>query len=121
MPGPVSDSSKGPRDDTPYVPSWCYRNGPRMCPCGHHEGYHVTDTPTTELVLLLADKVREMDEASDHARSWTRPGTCGIGPDMPCRHDRCITNAGRYAAYWTQLAARCAITLESLVGEHCDD
>ena len=40
MPGPVSDSSKGPRDDTPYVPSWCYPKGPRMCPCGHHEGYH---------------------------------------------------------------------------------
>ena len=40
MPGPVSDSSKGPRDDAPYVPSWCYPKGPRMCPCGHHEGYH---------------------------------------------------------------------------------
>jgi hypothetical protein len=43
MPGPVSDSSKGPRDDTPYVPSWCYPKGPRMCPCGHHEGYHNDD------------------------------------------------------------------------------
>lgn len=41
MPGPVSDSSKGPPDDGPYVPSWCYpNNAPRMCPCGHHEGYH---------------------------------------------------------------------------------
>jgi len=40
MPGPVSDSSQGPRDDTPYVPSWCYENGARMCQCGHHEGYH---------------------------------------------------------------------------------
>lgn len=40
MPGPVSESSKGPRDDTPYVPSWCYANGPKMCPCGHNEGYH---------------------------------------------------------------------------------
>lgn len=40
MPGPVSDSSRGPSDDAPYVPSWCYPNGPRMCPCGHHEGYH---------------------------------------------------------------------------------
>lgn len=40
MPGPVSDSSKGPPDDGPYVPSWCYPKGPRMCPCGHHEGYH---------------------------------------------------------------------------------
>jgi hypothetical protein len=40
MPGPVSDSSAGPSDDAPYVPSWCYTNGPRMCPCGHHEGYH---------------------------------------------------------------------------------
>ena len=43
MPGPVSQSSKGPREDAPYVPSWCYTNGPRMCPCGHHEGYHDDD------------------------------------------------------------------------------
>lgn len=43
MPGPVSDSSRGPSDDAPYVPSWCYPNGPRMCPCGHHEGYHNDD------------------------------------------------------------------------------
>lgn len=43
MPGPVSDSSKGPSDDTPYVPSWCYAHGPKMCPCGHHEGYHGDD------------------------------------------------------------------------------
>jgi len=40
MPGPVSDSHKGPPDDAPYVPSWCYPNGPKMCPCGHHEGFH---------------------------------------------------------------------------------
>ena len=41
MPGPVSDSSSGPGSDTPYVPSWCYPdNCPKMCPCGHHEGYH---------------------------------------------------------------------------------
>jgi hypothetical protein len=41
MPGPVSDSYKGTPDDAPYVPSWCYPNNtPKMCPCGHHEGYH---------------------------------------------------------------------------------
>jgi hypothetical protein len=41
MPGPVSDSHKGAPDDGPYVPSWCYpNNAPRMCPCGHHEGFH---------------------------------------------------------------------------------
>lgn len=40
MPGPVSDSYNGPPDDAPYVPSWCYRKGPKMCSCGHHEGYH---------------------------------------------------------------------------------
>lgn len=41
MPGATSDSFKGPRDWTPYVPSWCYPdNRPRMCPCGHHEGFH---------------------------------------------------------------------------------
>lgn len=39
-PGPVSDSYKGPSDDSPYVPSWCYPRGAKMCPCGHHEGYH---------------------------------------------------------------------------------
>lgn len=40
MPGPISESFKGRSDGTPYVPSWCYKNGPRECPCGHHEGYH---------------------------------------------------------------------------------
>ena len=41
MPGPVSDSYPGPGPRTPYVPSWCYpNNSPKMCPCGHHEGYH---------------------------------------------------------------------------------
>lgn len=40
MPGPVSDSSRGPQDESPYVPSYCFKNGPRFCPCGHHEGFH---------------------------------------------------------------------------------
>jgi hypothetical protein len=41
MPGSVSDQSKGPSDSSPYVPSWCYDPpGPRMCKCGHREGYH---------------------------------------------------------------------------------
>ena len=40
MPGPVSDSYSGPGPESPYVPSWCYRNGPKQCPCGHHEGFH---------------------------------------------------------------------------------
>jgi hypothetical protein len=41
MPGPVSDSSKGPGEDTPYVPHWCYEGGkPPVCSCGHHHGYH---------------------------------------------------------------------------------
>lgn len=40
MPGVVSESSTGPKDGTPYVPSWLYENGPKECPCGHHEGYH---------------------------------------------------------------------------------
>ena len=44
MPGPVSDSSKGPSDTSAYVPSWCFdAPGPRMCACGHHEGYHGDD------------------------------------------------------------------------------
>lgn len=68
------------------------------------------------LAELVAEKVREMDDAVYHARMWTQPGSCGIGNEMPCRHERCILNAGRYTAYWTQLAVRCAITLESLVG-----
>lgn len=40
MPGPISDTTSGPSDQTPYVPSWCFENGPKMCKCGHHEGYH---------------------------------------------------------------------------------
>lgn len=39
----ISDSSAGPPDDGPYVPPWCYRSGPKECPCGHHEGYHNDD------------------------------------------------------------------------------
>lgn len=40
MPGPVSDSFGGTPDSAPYVPSFCYSKGPRVCPCGCHEGYH---------------------------------------------------------------------------------
>ena len=40
MPGPVSDSYNGPPDDAPYVPAYLYKNGPKVCSCGHHEGYH---------------------------------------------------------------------------------
>lgn len=40
MPGPVSDSSRGPSSRAPYVPAWCYSKGPRLCPCGCNEGYH---------------------------------------------------------------------------------
>lgn len=36
----VSRSSTGPGENTPYVPSWCYPKGPKICKCGHHEGYH---------------------------------------------------------------------------------
>jgi len=43
MPGPVSDSNPGPTDSSPYCPTWAYKNGPKMCPCGHHEGYHGCD------------------------------------------------------------------------------
>lgn len=78
------------------------------------------DEPQSESArraVIVAEKVREMDDAADHARSWTQPGSCGIGNEMPCCHERCILRAGNYAAYWTQLAARCAITLESLTRE----
>jgi hypothetical protein len=40
MPGSISDSYTGSADAGPYIPSWGYKYGPRMCPCGHHEGYH---------------------------------------------------------------------------------
>lgn len=40
MPGDVSRSNPGPGDESPYVPSWCYEEGARVCLCGHHEGYH---------------------------------------------------------------------------------
>jgi hypothetical protein len=26
--------------DAPWTPSDCYPDGPLMCPCGHHEGFH---------------------------------------------------------------------------------
>jgi hypothetical protein len=71
--------------------------------------------------ITVAEKVREMDKAARHAMSWTLPGSCGIGGEMPCRHPHCIERAANNTAYWTQLAARCAITLESLleVDEAC--
>lgn len=59
-PGPVSDSSTGTPDDAPYVPSWCYPKGPKMCPCGHHEGYHGDDGQCL------------------HAHHFTRCGCTGI-------------------------------------------
>lgn len=40
MPGPVSDSYRGPPEGSPYIPAHVYPKGPRACPCGHHEGYH---------------------------------------------------------------------------------
>ena len=41
MPGTISSSNKGPSNKSPYVPSWCYpNNSPKICLCGHHEGYH---------------------------------------------------------------------------------
>ena len=44
MPGPMSDTYHGTPDDAPYVPSWCYPDDqPKLCPCGHHEGYHGDD------------------------------------------------------------------------------
>jgi hypothetical protein len=43
MPGDVSRSNPGPSEDSPYVPSWCYENSPRVCVCGDHEGYHNDD------------------------------------------------------------------------------
>ena len=39
----ISRSNRGPGPESPYVPSWCYPRGPKMCPCGHHEGYHADD------------------------------------------------------------------------------
>jgi hypothetical protein len=42
--------AKGPSERSPYVPHWCYPRGPKMCPCGHHEGYH-NDAGRCVLVL----------------------------------------------------------------------
>ncbi len=44
MPGEASRSFEGPGADTPYVPAHVYPGGkPKVCPCGHHEGYHNSD------------------------------------------------------------------------------
>jgi hypothetical protein len=41
MPGKISGISSGPKNNTPYVPSWLFDNGSaRVCLCGCHEGYH---------------------------------------------------------------------------------
>ena len=26
--------------NAPWIPSDLYPDGPKLCPCGHHEGYH---------------------------------------------------------------------------------
>jgi hypothetical protein len=42
MPGEISRANKGPSNNSPYVPSWCYpNNAPKICSvCGHTENYH---------------------------------------------------------------------------------
>ena len=40
MPGEISRSNKGPSSETPYVPSWMFDGGARICVCGDHEGFH---------------------------------------------------------------------------------
>lgn len=67
------------------------------------------------VAVMVADKVREMDEAASHARTSSEPLTCGRGDVFPCVHSACIERAASSAAFWAQMAARCAITLESLV------
>jgi hypothetical protein len=69
MPGPVSESYKGTPDDAPYVPSWNYPNGPKMCPCGHDEGYHADDG-----VCLF----ERYDFSKRKARSHPRCGCTGL-------------------------------------------
>ncbi len=36
----ISTSNQGPSSESPYVPSWLYEFGTRVCACGDHEGYH---------------------------------------------------------------------------------
>ena len=53
MPGEVSRTNPGPGPRSPYVPHWCFpNNAPKICPCGHHEGYHGGDN---DLCLLVAE------------------------------------------------------------------
>lgn len=66
MPGPVSESSKGAQGWHPYVPDYCYPNGkPKMCPCGHHEGFHAENG------------------ACLHAQHYSKCGCTGLPPE--CR------------------------------------
>jgi len=61
MPGQVGDTYKGPRGNTPYVPSWCYPNGsPKMCLCGHHEGYHSSDGKCSQCACAGLQPAEEM-------------------------------------------------------------
>lgn len=68
------------------------------------------------LAAAVADVVREMDAAARHARASAFSSLCDIGSHKhPCRDARCIERSAHDAAWWTQTAARLAITLESLV------
>ena len=63
------------------------------------------DAAITARLLEILGYVWDMQYASDHARSWTQPGSCGIGKEMPCRHERCIERAAYNTGYWATIAA----------------
>lgn len=74
-------------------------------------------THKAEMVRLIVSAVEQMQEAAYHAQSWARPGTCGIGDEFPCRHRRCVENAGHYAKLWASRAVHFARRLEYYLGE----
>ena len=65
MPGPVSERSKGPGPNTPYVPSWCYPAGPKDCPCGHME----------DKIMTAETFVRKTADSKEG--TMTTPSSCG--------------------------------------------
>lgn len=79
----------------------------------------MTSNPRTLARLeQIIDLVERLEEASDTARSWTQPSSCGRTDElggMPCRHPDCIERAGRYAKEFTREAVRIVRQLQSVL------
>ena len=79
MPSPqqISTTPTDASDEAPFVPSWCYAKGPRMCPCGHHEGYHA-DEGWCLLITRSAVRARPGEPSNQAHGTTARPAPAQV-------------------------------------------